>query len=269
MSAEADAILPFAICQELGLSVGYERSVKIREGQVLANRYLIGIPTEKLSVATARGIGSRLRIPEDSERSTVDRSFWDLYAFANLLLIGYEDREPGSTFKLYLEFDEQVLSPTGESSPLPQDAARLLHRGIKWTPSSLPRGLRLSNYVWQPGLDATSIRRRVLNMVGGTPIEGDLITMLDRILERCPAAQLRYVVVDEGDRRSFDLNCYAASLTVGEVFAACRAVAASMGVVDRMDLLEPLVSGALLGHLAAGVDGAGDPFMTVYYEPPG
>ncbi|MCS7468059.1 hypothetical protein NZK35_15515 [Stieleria sp. ICT_E10.1] len=42
--AKEYSLFPFAICQACQLEAGYERSFKVVQGRVLANRYLIDNP---------------------------------------------------------------------------------------------------------------------------------------------------------------------------------------------------------------------------------
>ena len=261
MNAESDAILPFAICEQLGLRVGYERSFKIRSGKLLANRYLIGIQTNELSRDQAQQVAKRLRLPE----LAVD-TFWPYFEFANLLLIGFEDSEPGSLYKLYLEFEDHVLSEQEDVGSESPSGARLLHRGIKWN-TRLGAEVRVSDYIWHPGMSAEMIRQRIVEMVESTPIKSDVLRIVDHVLSVAHASELRFVVVQEGNRQSFDLNCYATGLTVGDVYGACRSLMQRLSALDGADQLQTLVQDATFGHLAAGVDGAGECFATLYYEP--
>ncbi|MEO1524519.1 MAG: hypothetical protein AAFX06_03745 [Planctomycetota bacterium] len=260
MSAEFDATLPFAICQELGLSVAYERSFKICRGGLLANRYLIGIPTADLSVEQARQIASRMGLADSAH------SFWSLYPDANLLLIGFEDAEPGTTYKLYLEFEEKPLEARVTRDQKALGVGRLLHRGIKWHPYH-PDAARVSDYLWQTNLDAAAIRERASVSVENEVIAAALNQIIDQVLTKVTAEQLRYVVVVEGQRRSFDLNVYAANLRVGEVFASCVRIMEVLGIAECADSLRLLVERAHLGHVAAGTDAFGQSFVTIYYEP--
>ncbi|MEL6106949.1 MAG: hypothetical protein AAFU85_12965 [Planctomycetota bacterium] len=261
MTVEFDALLPFAICQELGLGVGYERSFKLCPGKLLANRYLIGIPTAELAVDRARLIASRMNLP-DLHPDT----FWPLYHDANLFLIGFEDSGDRRVYKLYLEFDDEVLPAETVLKWKTDHRPRLLHRGVKWE-LNRPSTLRASDYVWLPGLDGESIRDAAQEIVGEYPVTKELIQIIERSLSACPADRLRFVDVREGDRLSFDLNCYATGLSVDAVFGSCLEIADRFGVRKRAETLRHLVKSAPLGHVAAGIDAASNPFLTIYYEP--
>jgi hypothetical protein len=259
VNADRFAVLPFALCQQHGLSVGYERSFKLHRRRVLANRYLLGIPTDQLTLETALQIADQLSMP-----ATPGPVFWDLYCKANLLLIGYEDREPGSVLKLYLEFDETFVAAEGhESDP----SRRLLHRGVKWGPVG-DAGPRISDYVWRIGHSRQVIERSIEALLERSEPAGPLGRIVDAVFQRAAAEQLRYVDVIESGRRSFDLNVYAAGLTVGDVFEPCHRLMTDLGIDGQtIDRLRGLVADRLLGHLAAGWDARGEPFVTIYFEP--
>ncbi|MCA9137715.1 MAG: hypothetical protein KDB00_13180 [Planctomycetales bacterium] len=255
--AKEYSLLPFAICQEWQLQVGYERSFKVQSGKVLSNRYLIGIPTEQLTSDRAREIARRLAMPEIDERL-----FWGLYPNANLLLIGFEDSEPGCVYKLYLEFDDQPISVnSGQGAD-----QRLLHRGVKWNVTG-SSNWRISDYRWHPGMATDEISHRINSILAGTMIEHPINDLVNHATANIDGDQLRYLEVVEGNRRSFDLNLYASGLPVLSVMDYCRHAGAGLGAsMEPFDQLESIVGRQLLGHLAAGLDSKGNDFFTVYYD---
>ncbi|QDV47724.1 hypothetical protein Enr13x_76350 [Stieleria neptunia] len=256
--AKEYSLLPFAICQAWQLEVGYERSFKVVQGRVLANRYLIGIPTATLTHERAREIARRLGMPELD-----DQIFWSLYPDANLLLIGFEDSEPGCVFKLYLEFDDQPIVVAEHSA----GPSLRLHRGVKWNVGGVPKP-RASDYVWMKGCRLSEIGQHIDSVIGGMSIESELRELIQHATRDVAGDSLRYLEVVEGGRRSFDLNLYATGLQVGAVMGLCRAACVRLGVpAEPIDRLAAIVAKRPLGHLAAGRDSAGNEFFTIYYEP--
>jgi len=251
------SLMPFAICQRLGCGVGYERSFKATCGKVLANRYLIGLPTSEISRPTAQSIGRDLGMP------AIDPTmFWDWYDSANLLLVGFEDAEPGCRFKLYLEFDETPL--VDDSSGAPNE--RLLHRGVKWDPDQ-PGQWSVGDYIWQTGLERDELHENVARIVRGNPIERQVLQMVHSVTDHVDAGALRFLRVREDNRRSFDLNVYAGGFTVASIWGGCRAAMTQLGITEEaIERLETLVHQRPLGHIAAGSDRSGQAFLSIYFD---
>lgn len=260
-SAYLHSLLPFQICQDWQLRVGYERSFKMRSGQVLANRYLLGITTDQLPLNRTLDLSARLAMPQ-----SVPAGFWELYEHANLILIGFEDSQPGCIYKLYLEFDEQHLQVNGLGST----GARLLHRGLKWNPDQ-PHAIRQTDYVWHPEISAEEMLSRVRAILKDNPVLGNVQSILSRAFERIDPRAFRFLDIHETgttqNRRSFDLNLYAAELDVESVWDDVQQLAALFQIdPSSLDRLRASVGDRPLGHLAAGTESSGAEFCTVYFE---
>ena len=200
-------------------------------------------------------MGTLLGMPEVSPDD-----FWALYDRANLLLIGFEDSEPGCVYKLYLEFDSsKVVVGAG---------SRLLHRGVKWDVTD-PTDVRMSDYLWRPNLSAEAIRGSVDTILEGLSLRSTIVQLIGEVMEDQQSESMRFLTVQESGRRSFDLNLYSANLLVGDIFARCCDMMSLLNIPKALiERLESHVSQTRLGHLAAGKGSDGEPFFTVYFEPP-
>jgi hypothetical protein len=131
--AAKKAILPFKIVEHLGVPCGYERSFKMFQNTLLANRYLLGINTKDVNRESLLHICRQLGMP----KSYLD-SFESSLADANLVFLGFEHNEDDCVYKIYLEFWEKVqkdlqMTP-GNTSPV------LLHLGFKWKTTDNSQG---------------------------------------------------------------------------------------------------------------------------------
>ena len=92
--------------------------------------------------------------------------------------------------------------------------------------------------------------------------------LVSRALTKIPDRDLQYLeVTEEGNpRRSFDINIYKAHLQVSEFYPALQTLCSRQGVSDETlhSVCNPILN-KRFGHLAGGMDRAGNTFFTVYY----
>jgi hypothetical protein len=93
------AVRLFEVVQNLGVNCGYERSFKMLDRKLLANRFLLGIDTADITHARLLDVCRELQMPD-----ACFVPFRDALADANLVFLGFEDNEPGCVYKVYLEF---------------------------------------------------------------------------------------------------------------------------------------------------------------------
>lgn len=130
MKSEIDAtaelaILPFKLIEESDFPCGYERSFKLLEGKVLANRYLLGIDIKDDRRARLLEICREMGMP-DSHAGNFEANL----AEANLVFLGFEDNETSCIYKIYLEYWEKAKKDLAASENKKEPT--LLYQGYKW-----------------------------------------------------------------------------------------------------------------------------------------
>jgi hypothetical protein len=268
------AILPFQVLQAHGLPNAYERSFKMTNGRLLANRYLLGVPGERPSRATAASIARALGMPE-----SLREPFLDELEDADGILLGFEAGTEAATLKLYLEYrpaDDQpasgpasvLMHSTGVSTEASTEG-RLLHKGFKWCVGSDVQA-RVTLYREREITKAQDVVRHFAHL-GLHPATLDVLrAALLQNSHQYPVSGLRLSEVSDNTtpRLGLDLNVYAAGLSVASIEPALRGAAQDLNIeMAAFDRLMQLARPALLGHLAAGLDADGRDYLSVYFEP--
>ncbi len=263
-SAARKAVLPFRIVEELGVPCGYERSFKMLDGRVLANRYLLGIDTANLTVEQALTICRRLGMP-----TQYGESFAANLADANLIFLGFEDNEEaGSMYRVYLEFWNR-LQKDQQARPDDTEPA-LLHLGFKWHADDNTQRA-VSRYMCYPRLSLEDIQHRLSNVYAdhsasaSHEVAADIVALAGSRGGQSPI----YVEVFEENsrRRSFDINLYGAGLRMSDLYAHLAKIRLHYHIRDELfRRLYALVGDKLFGHLSGGTNREGKDFLTFYYE---
>ncbi len=263
-SAAEMAVLPFRLVEESGFACGYERSFKLLDGRILANRYLLGIETRDAPRERLLAICRRLGMPDDY----VER-LDDSLPQANLVFLGFEDNETDCVYKVYLEFWEQqkarIARQRNDTEP------GLLHIGFKWRAGDAGNRA-VTRYMWRPGLSVADMLER-LREIYQDHADASALEIARGIVQLAESRgghrTYRFLEVgEEGNpRKSFDINLYGAGLTLNDIrpliARKCRDFSIPDSLLDRLYRLD---GGKLFGHLSGGVGRAGDDFLTVYYE---
>jgi hypothetical protein len=260
-AAWADALVGMVTGIELH---AIERSFKMSAGQLLCERFLVGLRPPAWPKLRLDHLCSHLAMPE--------RSFALLAADlerANLLGLAFEESRGRRRFKAYAEFPVPARRQPG---PVPGTAAaHLICHGYKWDPD---RGVdaALTRYWYAPGLSFEEIST-CLAQHEQARAPAAIRTAPQALLARCrgraTAADLMYVEAreDGGSRVSFDLNFYAATLRMEDVADIVRptgqAFAIEAGLLDRF---LGSISDRVVGHISAGIDRDGSDFLTLYYQ---
>ena len=259
------AVLPFQIIESLGVPCGYERSFKLQNNHLLANRYLLGIETAAINQAQWQTIFKQLRMPEN-----FSADFIPGLAKANLALLGFEARHNGQAIiKLYLEYWDQLRirkqQEPGNHTP------HLLHLGFKWQYDA-PQRQQITHYHCQPGLSSAGIRNKISHHYSDLPEPACLqtgLSIFDLALTARPQAEFVYIEVSEAgnQRQSFDLNLYPAGLTINDIAQEIELAAINLNIDHhQLEHLMTLTRDKLLGHISAGISRDGQEYFTVYYE---
>lgn len=252
---DARAARLHGLVERLGVDHAHERSFKLSGGRVLDRRFLVGVHKRQLGVRLGpwlEAIAEELAPPAP----LLERLLVDLGA-ADVIHLGFEGDATGCVYKLYLEFLAHVATPD-----------RPLFRALKWSPDR-PGAGALASYTAHRRLALDQLLERI---GAAAPVAADAIETLLRPAVRrvgTDALLLLDVAEDDGPRRSFDLNLYAARLTLEEVAGAVEALAAAHGVSPALlaRTTDPL-GAALLGHVSAGANRDGEAFATVYHGAP-
>lgn len=258
------ASLPFKIIEQLGVACGYERSFKMLENKLLANRYLLGIDTADIKPEQLLDICHQLDMP-----TTYMEAFKAHLADANLVFLGFEDNEADCVYKIYLEFWEKVKQDIQIKSNGNEPA--LLHLGFKWN-SDNNTERTISRYTCYPLLSLDDILKRLSKLYGNHQDRNCLGIAEDIIrfaASRSDATSFIYVEVGEENnpRRSFDINLYKANLRLSDIYPSLSRTQQHYSIpAEQFARLYKLVGDKLFGHLSGGVNREGNDFLSVYYE---
>jgi hypothetical protein len=246
------------LAASLAGSFGHERSCRFVSGRVLDVRHLVSFSRASLR-CECDALLDRLRSgfgwPGDDAPDL--RALWGRASHVHL---GVESGPGRTVMKLYLESEDADL----EEQPLADPVWGAVHRAFKWTPDG-QGGVRITDYdaLLAPGVG----RRRALvdQVLGAAP---GLRAVMFRLvsLAGSPGAMLLRVTERGTGRASVDVNLYPTNLRVGDLRAllAEAACAAGVSAADAAAWLTRIAD-AQLGHFAAGFDGEGRPFATVYH----
>lgn len=258
------AVKLFKLIEDLGVACGYERSFKMLDYRLLANRFLLGINPADLRPEKLLDVCRRLDMP-----AQYLESFQAHLADANVVFLGFEDNEQDCLYKVYLEFWEKVKSEIPCKANKQESV--LLHLGFKWNTDDNTRRA-ISRYMCYPMLSVQSISQRLLHVYqgyednGSRKIAEDLLTFAG---SRSTGSSFIYVEVgeDNNPRRSFDINLYKARLRLMDIASSLSRMREHYSIpAERFDRLYQLVGNKLFGHLAGGLNREGKDFLTVYYE---
>lgn len=257
------AALLLRLVGDLGVPYQYERSFRICDRALLANRFLLTLNVGDLA-GSARvrtlDICDKLRIPA-SARESAEANF----ALAKCIHFGFEADDEAIICKLYLE--RAIPSPEVKRARV-QGQPVLLHLALKW---DLIRGTAVTTrYLWRPALSAAEIEERLAHVYDeGPPASLALAkAVLDLTKGRVATEQLQYLEVEEAEnaRRSFDLNLYDARLQVGDMQHLLHRMREHFNVrPGQLQALYDQIKGKTLGHLAGGVHRKGQDFFNIYY----
>ncbi|MEW6664098.1 MAG: DUF3467 domain-containing protein [Thermodesulfobacteriota bacterium] len=264
--SEERAELLFRLTKDLGVSLGFERSFKVFERTLLANRFLLGASKKALgdnSRERILAICAEMGMPADLLES-LDGHLPD----SNFVHFGFEKSETARVYKVYLEFYDKI---EGEMKAGPRGAGPfLMHLGFKWDISDSSKRV-LTRYTWYPSLSLQGMARRLSRLLDPRR-HGACLEIAKGILSlasrKVPHEDILYLeVTEEGyPRRSFDINMYRANLRMDELYPfldrMCRIYSISQG---QFQALYERAKEKAFGHLSGGIDREGRDFLTVYY----
>lgn len=253
---------------ELAVPHQYERSFRISQGSLQANRFLLTFNTNDVTGDPRQrvlDICDRMGMPP-AAHAAAEAAF----EMAHCLHLGFEGDASSIVCKLYLE---RTVPPEEARTARASNQSVLLHLAFKW---DLLRGEAVTTrYRWFPGLSADAIEARFAQVYGAgqgaSPggVSRDIATaVLREAAIRIAAERMQYLEVEEAenDRRSFDLNLYNAKLQVKDIQPLLYRMREHFGVrPGQFQALYDQVKGLALGHLAGGVHRNGADFFNLYY----
>jgi len=264
-SPKAELLLD--LTNNLSANAGFERSFKILNGKILANRFLLGF--EKSSLGKDPGgkvlsIGKELGMPESFREP-----FLDNLAAANDVLFGFEENEKTCIYKVYLEFWDKIKTHvrTGKNKLDP----RLMYLGFKWDAADSSR-CAIANYTCFPMISVGNILERISDIFSGQPNKTafDIAAGLVKLAsERGGKNNIKYIEVEEdgNPRKSFDLNMYKADIPMREIEPFLFKMCSHYEIpIEKFHSLYDPVANSIFGHLSGGVDREGRDFFTVYFD---
>jgi tryptophan 7-halogenase len=258
------AALLLRLVGELGVPYQYERSFRLSEGLLQANRFLLTVDRRDLggdSLERVTSICRRLEMPP-AALAAAGRDF-DIARFVHF---GFESGAESMICKLYLE---RGIAPEEAQRAKARAEGILQHLAFKW---DVREGTHVvTRYLWRPALSGQGIEERLAHIYRGPGAEFSIAAakaVLHLAASKTPAERLQYLEVleDENDRRSFDLNLYAADMQVKDLQSVLYRMRDHYRVrPGQFQALYDQVRTKALGHLAGGVHRNGSDFFNVYY----
>jgi hypothetical protein len=255
---KAALLLRFMEQREL---LGFEKSFKMSEKTLLANRFLLGVSRQEVPQNSLFVICERLGMQDDHLSALMDN-----LPGADIVHFGFEENEGGCVYKVYLEYCAKYRREQNAGEPI------LLHLAFKWNPLTASAG-SIASYIYHPGLSIAKISERVTAIYSGAGNRISLAIAQDIIhaaSARVSANNLMYIEVSEqgNPRRSFDINLYEANLQLAKVEDSLFSMSRHYAIPDgQFEPLYDTIKSNRLGHLSGGIDREGRDFFTVYYEP--
>jgi len=269
--AGEDANRLFRLVSTAGVPFVYERSFRMREGELLPNRYLLSAgrgsrrgEMDKPLTSVFRQLDMPGEFLEAAERNL---------PLARCVHFGFEADRDSHLIKVYLE-----VAATGDETDEVEGARHLdpgvvlEHIAYKWNPANHEQRV-IGQYLHYPALSAAAIRERVAAIYADTPA-GDSLPIAEGVLalaaERMAEEDIHYLEIEEAGnpRRSYSINFYDAGLRLTDLYPLLSQMRRRFGVSPgRFQTFYDQVKGRRFGHLAGGVHRNGKDFFNVYYGP--
>lgn len=246
-----------------GIPHQYERSLRLSEGSLQGNRFLLTVNAADIpdnAAAQTLSICDQFAMPLALRDAAAEN-----FAIAKCVHFGFEGSTDSVIFKLYLEADvpaAQVQKARAAREPV------LMHLAFKW--DLLRDSTVTTRYFWHPGLRASEIEERLAHVYRDAQAESQEIAraLLRTAVERVSPEALQYLEVEEAEnsRRSFDLNVYNAKLQVRDIYDLLQRMRVSFGIrPGQFQALYDQIKGMALGHLAGGLHRNEKDFFNLYY----
>jgi hypothetical protein len=251
------------VVQGLAAPYVHERSFRIRQGELLPNRYLLSVGRPDDGSASDEAMlnaFAALGLPEPFLKATEEN-----ISKARCVHFGFEGDAGKPLLKVYLEVAGKVEGVGGD------EGAVLEHLAYKWDPTD-DATQAMGRYFWYPNMTADEIRSRVDAVYGGDSSESRDIThgVIELAAARMPATDIHYLEIEEdgNDRRSYSINFYDADMKVRDLQPLLNRMRGLFEVEPgRFQILYDQIKGRRFGHLAGGTHRNGNDFFNIYYGP--
>jgi len=265
--ADQKAILLLQLVKDLNVEYGFERSFKMYEETLLANRFLVGFrraTIRKKPNETILDICKKIEMPEDFLEA-----FRENLPETNIVLFGFEENDRTSVVKAYLEFGDRIKQSLKDNPYNPSPF--IIHLGFKWDASANTRRT-LSRYTCYPAISVQNILDRISSIYDEHKYRNSFDIargMVELASSRIAEGEFLYVEVDEENnpRKSFDINLYRAKLQLTELYPLLLKMCHHYSTgSEEFRLLYESVKTQIFGHLSGGIDREGRDFLTVYFR---
>lgn len=236
---------------------GAERSIKLKAGALLQERFLLSLHKSAFGEDAASGVHrfiAPFRMPE-RYRQAVMGSLPDV----EIIHVGCESDGSSELLKLYLEF------------PFDADTCDsvVVHRAYKWDAIN-PENRALTEYRYQPGIGRAGIVKRVGELFASNDRAPSVFVrqMIEKSERDIPADELLMLeVTEEGNpRSSFDLKFYDAEWTLISLETELAALFSHFQLPQALhQRLMQQCGDRILGHLSGGIGRDGAEFITLYF----
>lgn len=257
------AALLFRLVKNLGCPYYHERSFRISDQSLAANRFLLTLNSKSIRSdfrEAVLGICHQLSMPADLQRQAEDA-----LPEAKAVHFGFEG-DGRLLYKVYLErrdaHDEGEHAAPG--TPI------LLHIAFKWD-SKASDQRAISRYQWYPNLSVPQIAQRMAAIFGGNQTSPSF-RISRSVLEMAAGGMnlkgMQYLEVKEdgNSRLSFDLNVYNAGLQLKDLQPQLSHMREQFGIrPGEFQALYDQIKTRIFGHLAGGIHRNGKEFFNVYY----
>ena len=269
--AAQDANRLFRMVSTAGAPFVYERSFRMREGELLPNRYLLSVGRQSERGGTDRPLAAIFRqLDMPGEFLEAAERYLPLARCAHF---GFEADADSHLLKVYLEVaarGDEIDAIEGARRP---DADAVLeHIAYKWNPADQDEHA-MGQYLHWPSIPAATIRERLAAIYERAESdESQQIAsgVLDLAVARMPEEDIHYLEIEEpgNPRRSFSVNFYDADLFVTDLQPLLGRMRRHFGVSpSHFQTLYDQIKDRRFGHLAGGVHRNGKGFFNVYYGP--
>jgi len=258
--------LLFRLVNSLPVRVGFERSFKLLEKTLLADRFLLGFKRDAIAHEPNESIMNICRqigMPTDF----LEAFHRDLPK-ATIVLFGFEGNGRERLYKAYLEFGSKFGEVLTRNSYQPEPF--LIHLGFKWDASDDSQNT-VARYTCFPSFTVEDMLRRISQMPCGRTHRGSFEIargIVHLAASRVDPAEFLYFESTEENnpRSSFDINLYRAKLRMRELYPLLLEMSRYYSIPDEQfhGLYQPAKS-QTFGHLTGGIDREGRDFFTVYF----
>jgi hypothetical protein len=260
------AVLLLQRIKDLDIEVGYERSFKMFDKNLLGNRFLFGIKIDTIRERAHEIIldmCGQLEMP-----ANLLENFQENLPEANVVGVGFDESERSSVCKVYLEFGASFKEAVKKNPHRP--APFVLHRGFKWDLQDTSK-CATARYTCFSFLPMETLLERVSDILD--PHEhGESLDLTKDVVgaagSRISHRDILYLELteDNSSRRSFDINLYRANMQLKELYPILSRMCRHYSIPSEafQTLYDP-VKTEIFGHLAGGIDRDGEDFLTVYY----